>query len=75
MQALHIDHIQDFLSLSQLPLQEIERYMILDRLKKKRFNRTHTAKDLGIGIRTLQRKLKLYEEQNQGLENAATSNS
>ena len=38
-------------------LREIERIVILETLKQKSFNRTHTARALGIGIRTLQRKL------------------
>lgn len=41
-------------------LDEMERVVILETLKLKNFNRTHTAKTLGIGIRTLQRKLKKY---------------
>lgn len=41
-------------------LADIERVVILETLKQKNFNRTHTARALGIGIRTLQRKLKRY---------------
>lgn len=41
-------------------LDEMERIVILETLKNKNFNRTHTARVLGIGIRTLQRKLKKY---------------
>jgi DNA-binding NtrC family response regulator len=41
-------------------LREIEKRVILETLKLKQYNRTHTAKTLGIGIRTLQRKLKRY---------------
>ena len=48
-------------------LSEIERVVILETLKQKAFNRTHTAKALGIGIRTLQRKLKRYGASSWGL--------
>ncbi len=41
-------------------LEEIEREVILATLKHKGYNRTHAARALGIGIRTLQRKLKKY---------------
>lgn len=41
-------------------LNEIEKQAILEMLAIKKNNRTHTAKTLGIGIRTLQRKLKKY---------------
>lgn len=45
-----------------MTLKDIERDVILETLRQNRFNRTRTAKVLGIGIRTLQRKLKLYRE-------------
>lgn len=41
-------------------LDEIERIAILETLKQQGFNRTRAAMVLGIGIRTLQRKLKKY---------------
>jgi len=41
-------------------LEDVERHLILATLKKTRYNRTKTARLLGIGIRTLQRKLKQY---------------
>lgn len=41
-------------------LKDVEKAVILETLKQQRFNRTHTARTLGIGIRTLQRKLKKY---------------
>ena len=41
-------------------LEEIEKQAILATLKLKENNRTHTAKTLGIGLRTLQRKLRQY---------------
>ena len=43
-------------------LKEIEKIVILRTLQDQKYNRTHTAKVLGIGIRTLQRKLKQYRE-------------
>ena len=49
-------------------LREIERIVILETLKQKSFNRTHTARALGIGIRTLQRKLKRYGASDWGLK-------
>ncbi|MBQ48541.1 MAG: hypothetical protein CMP10_14115 [Zetaproteobacteria bacterium] len=49
-------------------LAEIERIVILETLKQKSFNRTHTARALGIGIRTLQRKLKRYGASDWGLK-------
>ena len=41
-------------------LKDIEREVILETLRQHGENRTHAAKALGIGIRTLQRKLKRY---------------
>ena len=41
-------------------LADVEKLVILKTLRAKGFNRTHAAKSLGIGIRTLQRKLKIY---------------
>ncbi len=43
------------------PLAEVEKQMILRTLRTQKGNRTHTARILGIGLRTLQRKLKKYE--------------
>lgn len=52
---------EDFVSFSQgLTLREIEKAVILETLKRQNFNRTRAARTLGIGIRTLQRKLKQY---------------
>lgn len=42
------------------PLADIEKYHILMALDRHQYNRTKTAKVLGIGLRTLQRKLKQY---------------
>lgn len=41
-------------------MKEIEKMVIKARLEQKSYNITHTSKDLGIGIRTLQRKMKRY---------------
>jgi DNA-binding NtrC family response regulator len=41
-------------------LAEIEKAVIIETLKRQNFNRTRAARVLGIGIRTLQRKLKQY---------------
>lgn len=46
-----------------LPLDEIEKRYILKVLKAHGGNRTRTAKVLGIGLRTLQRKIKLFKEE------------
>jgi DNA-binding NtrC family response regulator len=45
-----------------MTLRDIEKNVILETLKHQRFNRTRTARILQIGIRTLQRKLKQYQE-------------
>ena len=42
-------------------LAEVERVVITEALKHNEYNRTKTAKVLGIGLRTLQRKLKQYK--------------
>lgn len=43
------------------PLEAIEKEVILATLRYCNYNRTKTAKMLGIGLRTLQRKLKKYQ--------------
>ena len=43
-----------------LSLAEVERIVILETLRTQNFNRTRAARVLGIGIRTLQRKIKEY---------------
>jgi len=45
-----------------LTMEEIERRAILDALRKTGGNRTQAAEMLGIGLRTLQRKLKEYRQ-------------
>lgn len=45
---------------SGMTLADIEKAVILETLKRQNFNRTRAARVLGIGIRTLQRKLKQY---------------
>ena len=51
-----------------MKLKDIEKVVILETLKSQNFNRTHAARVLGIGIRTLQRKLKKYGVPNIGLK-------
>ena len=46
-----------------LSLKESERIVILHTLNSMSNNKTHTAKMLGIGIRTLQRKLARYKQE------------
>lgn len=43
-----------------MTLADIEKAVILETLRRQNFNRTRAARVLGIGIRTLQRKLKQY---------------
>lgn len=43
-----------------MTLADIEKAVIIETLKRQNFNRTRAARVLGIGIRTLQRKLKQY---------------
>ena len=44
-------------------LKDVEQEVILSTLRYMGYNRTRTAKILGIGIRTLQRKLKKYQSE------------
>ena len=44
-------------------LEEAEKLLIIATLKRARFNRTRAAGMLGIGIRTLQRKIKQYAQE------------
>jgi DNA-binding NtrC family response regulator len=49
-------------------LREIEKTVIIETLRVQKYNRTHAARVLGIGIRTLQRKLKRYGLSDIGLK-------
>lgn len=51
------------LQAGQTRLEDAEKMLIIATLKKARFNRTRAANMLGIGIRTLQRKIKQYAEE------------
>ncbi len=42
-------------------LKDVEKLVIKARLDALKWNRTHTAKSLKIGLRTLQRKMKSYD--------------
>jgi len=42
---------------------DVERHLIIDTLRHTLGNRTHAATILGISIRTLRNKLKLYSDQ------------
>ncbi len=46
-------------------LRELEKKAILDTLAKNKGNRTKTAQELGISVRTLRNKLKEYRENNE----------
>ena len=50
-----------------MALADVEKLVILETLRHLRFNRTRAARVLGIGIRTLQRKLKQYNLDNGNL--------
>jgi DNA-binding NtrC family response regulator len=49
----------------RVTLEEKERELIINTLKEFNYNKTQTAKALNIDIRTLQRKLKRFQEKNQ----------
>lgn len=49
-----------------LPLEEIEKRYILGELDRHEGNKTQAAKSLGIGLKTLYRKLESYEEGGDG---------
>lgn len=51
------------LQAGQTRLEDAEKLLIMATLKRARFNRTRAALMLGIGIRTLQRKIKQYAEE------------
>ncbi len=54
----------------QAKLEDVERQLILATLRRTRFNRTKSARLLGIGIRTLQRKLKQYAQEQMTAESS-----
>lgn len=56
-------------------LDDVERHLIMATLRRTRYNRTKTARLLGIGIRTLQRKLKQYSEEQQLRSPSSAENS
>lgn len=56
-----------------MTLADFERLVILQTLKRHSQNRTHTAKALGIGIRTLQRKIKQYGAESGSQQNQSSS--
>lgn len=49
-------------------IADAEKLMIYERLKKYDKNRTRAAKDLGISVRTLRNKLKLYRSQEKEIQ-------
>lgn len=51
------------ISIDDMTIDEMEKLMIQNALKRLNGNRTHAAKVLGISLRTLRNKLKLYREQ------------
>lgn len=53
--------IEDNLS-SKRPIKEMEKEIILKALEAHHGNRTHTAKALGMSLRTLRHKLKVYRD-------------
>lgn len=57
---LFAEEKQSVSSLGIMPMAELERKAILEALERNEGNRLKTALDLGIGLRTLQRKLKEY---------------
>ena len=62
--------VVDFQSLvvqQGMKLRDIERLVIIETLRGERYNRTRAARVLGIGIRTLQRKIKEYRAEEPNL--------
>lgn len=53
-----------------LDLSELERLAIAEALRRVRGNRTHAARLLGIGLRTLRNKLRTYREAGVNVEAA-----
>ena len=57
------DRLTTSITNSSTLLKDIEKDVILNSYMLNNKNKTHTARALGIGIRTLQRKLKRYERE------------
>jgi len=55
--------IPSFSSKKGLTLKEVEKEHILETLKRHQYNRTNTAKELGVSTRTLRNKLNLYRSE------------
>lgn len=55
---------------ASLRLSDMERAVVIDALRRHRNNRTRTAESLGISVRTLQRKLKRWNEQDHSRQGA-----
>ena len=49
-----------------MTMEDLERAAILQTLDRRSWNRNQAAEDLGISLRTLQRKLKQYREDSDG---------
>jgi DNA-binding NtrC family response regulator len=58
------DISENGINFDSMTMSEIEKKAILNALEKTNSNKTQAAKILGIGLRTLQRKIKEYEENN-----------
>ena len=67
MQSNSVQIVSDVNFSHDMTLRDIERSVILETLRRQRYNRTRTARVLGIGIRTLQRKIKLYRDVDNGM--------
>lgn len=50
----------NYIEQDTIKLKELEKYLILTRLVQCKGNKSNTARSLGIGVRTLQRKLNSY---------------
>ncbi|MCP5464234.1 MAG: sigma-54-dependent Fis family transcriptional regulator [Deltaproteobacteria bacterium] len=53
---------------ADLTLQEVEKRVILETLHRCKGNRTRTAEKLGISLRTLRNKLKIFREEEEALK-------
>lgn len=61
--AVYKSEVHNRIQIDQKPIREMEREIILQALDAHSGNRTHTAKSLGMSLRTLRHKLKQYREQ------------